>query len=853
MNRQRDSIVPFLIFASLFAALPNVPVLGEDTTRMSPKHWSMIENHCLDCHDSATQEANIDLERLSLNVAEDVATAERWQKVMGALNSGEMPPEDAEPIPAQQKLEFLDVLSQRMVTARRKLSDTGGDIAMRRLNRREYANTIEDLLGVRPDTSTLPDDQATAGFDTDGASLFLSSNQIEQYLSLAQQSLRLTLKANPPKPAKTIRIEPEETYTPHYTASAERMRDTGKRARAFLAQTEKPASEFGLLDAYQAKKQKHQEWLPLMEDYLSRPETQTGITLIMTIKEGGYTKVKLPVFHPGAEGRYQIRVRAGNYPDADPRLHYLEFSQGVGTARTRLGWRKVNAPLDAPEIIEFTVDHRPGDKQQVWIHQRSHQDRGDKNLATQHMWQNGIGTPPGIWIDWVEVVGPFPSTQTDAMQSCRDAILLERPDSISEQNHAREIISRFAHRAFRGSPVSEDYQEQLLQHFVRARKNGETFLDALIQPLSIVLASPSFLYHVEKTEAASERLSAHELAVRLSYLLWSRPPDATLLDAANSGSLLNPIGLHEQTERMLGDSKSKNFVESFVHQWLQVERLDMFQFNGAEFPSFDNAVRENARQELFQTFRHLLDEDLSLGKFLKSDFVVINDLLADYYGIDGVNGHHFRAVSVPTDSLRGGLLGTAAVLAMGSDGQRSSPVERGAWVLRHLLNDPPPPAPPNVPQLSRLAGETYSARDLALAHQEEPQCASCHRKIDPIGFGLEHFDATGQWRDQELIGLGKRKYGKFQKHVAFEIDAHGKLPGGETFAGYHQLRDAIAQHEDDFARGFAESLIAYGLGRPFGFADEELADQICASAKRSQHTIRAFIHALVQSDTFQNR
>ncbi|EMI56403.1 secreted protein containing DUF1592 [Rhodopirellula sallentina SM41] len=853
MNLRRASIVSISLFACVIAALMIPSVHAEDTTRMSPTHWAMIENHCFDCHDSATKEANIDLESLSQNVAADVATAELWQKVLGALNSGEMPPEDSGPIPANQKLEFLDALSQRMVTARRKLSDTGGDIAMRRLNRREYANTIEDLLGVRPDTSTLPNDQATAGFDTDGASLFLSSNQIEQYLTLARQALHLCLQANGLRPAKTIRIEPEETYTPHYTASAERMRDIGKRARAFLAQTEKTASEFGLLDAYQAKKQSHQEWLPLMEDYLARPETQTGITLIMTIKEGGYTKVKLPAFHPGAEGRYQIRVRAGNYPDADPRLHYLEFSKGVGTGRTRLGWRKVTAPIDDPEVIEFTVDHVPGEKQLVWIHQRSHQDRGDKNLATQHMWENGIGTPPGIWIDWVEVVGPLPSPQTIAMQSCRDTILFKRPDSMSEQEYAREIISRFARRAFRGTSVGEAYREQLLQHFVRARENGEGFLDALIQPLSIVLASPSFLYHVEQIEESRECLSANELAVRLSYLLWSRPPDQTLLDFADSGSLLDPVVLHEQTERMLGDPKSNEFVESFVHQWLQVERLDMFQFNGAEFPSFDNAVRENARQELFQTFRYLLDENISLGKLLKSDFVVINDLLADYYGIEGVDGAGFRPVSVPADSLRGGLLGTAAVLAMGSDGLRSSPVERGAWVLRHLLNDPPPPAPPNVPQLSRLAGKTYSARELAQAHQEEPQCASCHRKIDPIGFGLEHFDAAGQWREQELIGIGKRKYGKYQKHVSFEIDPSGKLPSGETFADYHQLRDAIAQHEDDFARGFAESLIAYGLGRPYGFTDEELADQMCRSAKDNQDTMRAFIHALVQSDAFRNR
>jgi hypothetical protein len=284
-----------------------------------------------------------------------------------------------------------------------------------------------------------------------------------------------------------------------------------------------------------------------------------------------------------------------------------------------------------------------------------------------------------------------------------------------------------------------------------------------------------------------------------------------------------------------------------------MERLDMFQFNGVDFPDFDNAVRENARQELFETFSYLLENDLPLDKLLKADFVVINDLLAGYYEIAGVQGHEFRKVSVPQDSLRGGLLGTAAVLAMGSDGQRSSPVERGAWVLRHLLNDPPPPAPPNVPQLSRLAGKTLSARELAQAHQEQPQCANCHRKIDPIGFGLENFDAAGQWRDQEVIGQGKRRYGRWQKEVRFDIEPAGKLPNGQTFSNFFELRDAVAEYDDEFARGFTESLIAYGLGRPFGFTDQELASQIGLHAKKHQHSIRQFIHALIRSPAFQTR
>jgi hypothetical protein len=842
-------------FALLFSVVCQATFAEEiPGTEMPARHAELLENHCLDCHDSATKEANIDLESLSMNVAEDMATAELWSKVLGALNSGEMPPEDSEPLRDADKLAFLEDLSQKMVTARKILSDSGGDVVMRRLNRREYANTVEALLGVRPDVTTLPDDQATAGFDTAGASLFLSSDQIEQYHATAAANLQLMLSPRKhPKP-KTVRIEPEEYYTPHYTEAAAQMRDIGKRANAFLAQSEKPASEFGLLDEYQAKKQKVQEWLPLMEDYLARPETETGITLIMTIKQGGYTKVKLPTQHPDADGKYHVRVRAAMYPDADERHHYLEFSSGFGTGRKLLGWRKVTAPMDEPELIDFEFSHAPGAKQQVWVHQRSHQDRGDKNLATLDMWDNGIGTPPGIWIDWVELTGPLPSEQTKAIQAARDSILFDQPNGMDETEYVSEVIRRFATRAFRGATPAEDYLQRLNQHYQTARKSGQSVPEALVSPLSIVMASPCFLYQVEHSGAEHGlRLSPHELAVRLSYFLWSAPPDDELMRLADSGQLVEPSILAEQTERLLRDPRSKAFIEGFVHQWLQMERLDMFQFNGVDFPDFDNAVRENARQELFETFSYLLENDLPLDKLLKADFVVINDLLAGYYEIAGVQGHEFRKVSVPQDSLRGGLLGTAAVLAMGSDGQRSSPVERGAWVLRHLLNDPPPPAPPNVPQLSRLAGKTLSARELAQAHQEQPQCANCHRKIDPIGFGLENFDAAGQWRDQEVIGQGKRRYGRWQKEVRFDIEPAGKLPNGQTFSNFFELRDAVAEYDDEFARGFTESLIAYGLGRPFGFTDQELASQIGLHAKKHQHSIRQFIHALIRSPAFQTR
>ena len=845
----------FLCAAFLIVLVEVKPGFADEPTRpaIMPDHFrTLFKKYCYDCHDSATKEGTVDLETIPFEISQNIEVAERWAKVLNAINTGEMPPEDSDPITDEDKLLFLEELSEQMVVARKILSDSGGVITLRRLNRREYANTIEALLDVPPDVSSLPDDQATAGFDTQGNSLFFSSDQLEQYLAAAEGALRLALRPRIKVISKTDRIEPEDDYTARYTASLAAMEDKVNRAKAFAAQNEKPASDFGFLDEYAAKKNLVGSWIPLMKNYLARPETKTGATFIMTIKEGGYTRVILPRlrFQP-AVGQYIIRVRAAAYPNAEKRLQYLEFVSVEGQNRTRLGWRKVTASLDEPQIIEFPIVHRPGQDQQIQIHQRSHQDRADKALATSDMKKNGVGTTPGLWVDWAELEGPLPTE--DAVDT-RAAIFFDRPEAWTDEQYAAEVLKRFATKAFRGKPPADEYLQRLVGHFATGVAQGNSVEEALIKPLSIVLASPSFLYMQESAEQTnSQGLSDRELAVRLSYFLWSAPPDDELMQLAASGRLSNVDVLQEQTQRLLADGRADAFVRSFVYQWLDMQRLGMFQFNGAQFRTFDNAVRDSAAEEIYQTVKLMLSQKLPLRTLLKSDFVVINDILADYYGLPGFAGHEFRPVPVPADSTRGGLIGTAAVLAMGSDGVRASSVERGAWVLRHLLHDSPPPAPPNVPMLSRFESEHLSARALAKAHQEQPQCAQCHQKIDPVGFGLENFDASGTWRDEEVIGSGRFRFGRWTKESRFDIDPSGQLPGGVKFNNYQELRDKVATYEDDFARGMVEDLIAYGLGRPYGFTDEPLADAILEAGKRDNYQMGSLIEELVQAKAFRSR
>jgi hypothetical protein len=229
-------------------------------------------------------------------------------------------------------------------------------------------------------------------------------------------------------------------------------------------------------------------------------------------------------------------------------------------------------------------------------------------------------------------------------------------------------------------------------------------------------------------------------------------------------------------------------------------------------------------------------------------------VLAGYYGIEGVAGDAFRRVSVPAGSPRGGLLGMAAIHAMGSDGERSSPVERGAWVLRKLVDDPPPPAPPNVPQVARLAGRSLTTQERLVAHQEEPQCASCHRRIDPPGFALENFDAVGAWRTEDsYTPVDANGWANPALKETWPIEVAGSFHGGPSFVGFEGFRAAVAARERDFARGFAKALVEYALGRPCGFRDEPLVDAMAARAEAKDFAIREFIHGLVQSDAFRSK
>ena len=639
-------------------------------------------------------------------------------------------------------------------------------------------------------------------------------------------------------------------------------------AKAYLdSDRTKPPSAFGkgIPDEQEAKfrVKVFEEHGPSFERYLNDPLSKTGAYLtiynvhpeeVITLppdQPSGWMKTKHEV-EQAAPGEYVLRFCVGAVEGTPKERHFIALGSRLEKDDFSLMQTfQITATTDAPQVIEVPVSVS-ANSPRTFVLREKRDVKLDSEIYTSVQKATGVGPPPALWIDWVEWEGPLHKTNT---KSTVEPVLFANTANASEHDHARAIIEKFALRAFRDKKPPDSYIAKLTALYDSRRKAGDALDVALRTPLSVVLASPRFLYINEPAEESRRRtLTAPELATRLSYFLWSAPPDDTLLALARSGELMKPEVLAREVDRMITCEKTDDFVSGFVHQWLGMERLDFFQFDTKQFRDFDESAKAAARREVYETFAHLMRANGSASDLLKCDYVIVNGLLATYYGIEGVNGDEFRKVSLPKDSPRGGLLGMAAVLAMGSNGERSSPVERGAWVLRKLLHDPPPPAPPNVPQITRLNGKPLTTRERLVAHQEEPQCANCHRAIDPIGFGLENFNAAGKWRSEDSFQAIDAS-GKPAKNglKTWKIDPSAAFHKGAAFIDYFQLRDIIASSPEKFARGLAEALIQYALGRPFGFTDEELATNIVRRAQTKDFAMREFVHALVSSHEFQTK
>jgi hypothetical protein len=867
------------------APAPQAQNTGEKTaaprSEMPEKHRAFFESYCVECHGEKKQKGKVRLDNISFSV-DSLENAERWSKVLLAINSGEMPPEDAKQPEKGHKADFLEALSQTMVAARKALTDQGGKITMRRLNRREYQNSIRDLLGINLDVGTLPSDGGSDTFDTVGASLFMSPDQFDLYRQLGKKAIDLSFKtASTQTQVHKARFEAEaETIPaverqvaefvsirkrhtrwtrqvdaaarlPENAKAAADLREKHKNEKFYLHWDELKGApspkEFGFPDAIDANMMnaRWDNYVPQAADYLTLPKVKSGTYLGVAALHHRW--VHLPVPRNWPAGEYKVRACVAAPTDGPVERRFLDFLTDYPSNQV-VSTHQVTGTMEKPQILEFTCTVDADSGRRFKFSEKAVSGNADGKGPADDIFREGfqetrIGPEYAVWIDWVEVEGPFqPAPTAKVLGDVRGQ--LERFEK--KETDPRQFLTTFATKALRGREIAPEFLDKLVAIYEARSKEGAKPLDALKEPLSLLLASPSFLYLAEPAvEGGPRQLTELELATRLAFFLWSSPPDEELIGLAQRGELRKPGVLTQQIERLLADERSERFAKSFVAQWLGLARLDFFQFNTRLYRDFDLPTKAASKDEIFETFQALLKKRASLSQLLKSDSVFINGLLAHYYKIPGVVGDEFREVKLPEGSPRGGLLGMAAILAMGSNGEQTSPVERGAWVLRKLLHDPPPPAPANVPQLNRLAGKPLTTRERIALHQEEPQCAQCHRKIDPIGFGLENFDAAGRWRTEDL------RPDVPQKNRL--IDPAGAFHKGAAFRDYFELRDLIAAKPERFARGFTEALVEFALGRTFGFSDEDLANEVLERASKKDFQIAEFIHALVDTKTFHTK
>jgi len=556
--------------------------------------------------------------------------------------------------------------------------------------------------------------------------------------------------------------------------------------------------------------------------------TQNILTIPRSAKAGQPPKIVfksegsafLEKFNFPAEGEYVVRFRATGTKAGDA------FPSAV-------------VRVDGKDVKAFTVDAEPG-KAKVY-EAKAKFAAGEKRVAvafTNAFEDKQAKTVREFGIDFIEIEGPANAAAPPAPTSVKMLLVARPTGTVRDRDAAEKVLREFARRAYR-RPVKADEVARLMKLYDAAAKT-DPFAEAIKLPMKAVLVSPHFLYRIEedpKNPADVRTISDFEFATRLSYFLWSSMPDEELFALAGKNELRKPGVLEAQVKRMLRDPKAKALSANFAAQWLNLRLLDTIVPDKGYFPSWDDELRKAMAGEAEAFFEYVVQNDRPITDFIDADYTFVNARLARHYGINGVTGSTFTKVKLP-DGRRGGVVTMASTLTVTSNPTRTSPVKRGKWILENVLGTPPPPPAPDVPELPPTGQLKGTLREQMEQHRANPSCAICHQKLDPLGFGLENFNAVGEWRAQD----NKKN-----------IDASGELPGGLKFNGPAELRKVLLGKADQFRSCFAEKLLTFSLGRGLEYYDKCALDGIVASSKGSGDTFSAVVLAVVKSDPFQKR
>ncbi len=737
----------------------------------------LVAKYCLACHTGAKAASGVSLDKFK-TTAQVIKGRDVWDRVAENVSGGHMPPVGA-PRPTQAERDKLSAWIQTTLSrADCDLKDPGR-VTLRRLNREEYNNTVRDLFGVniRP-ADEFPSDDVGYGFDNIGDVLSMSPLLMEKYLNAAE------------KVSRAVIVLPESaTMTKHFQA-------------AQAAQTPGSGQVYG--DGFRILASNGE--LILNFDF---PQAGEFELRARAFQQRAGTEAAKMSFRIDGKDIKTVDVTAGAYSPAN---FFVRTSVPAGKHRYAVAF-----------INDFYDSTTPPNPKLSKAEQKPR----DRNLIVENL----------------EVVGPFGVKALPSEMQKRIVVATPSEETAAAWSAAaRKVLKPLAGRAYR-RPVTNAEVERLVKCVTLAQNNGETYERGIQIAIQAALVSPNFLFRVEvdprtSNPKAERLLNPYELASRLSYFLWSSTPDEELTASAAKGDLEKPAVLEQQIKRMLKDPRSKALSENFAGQWLMLRSLNNVSPNPDQFPTFNDTLRKSMRTETEMFFNAIVQEDRPILDFIDGKFTYLNEPLAKHYGIGGIAGENFRRVALTGDQ-RGGILTQASILTVTSNPTRTSPVKRGKWVLENLLGTPPPPPPPGIPELDKKGGPlTGSLRQRMEEHRKNPTCASCHARMDPIGFGLENFDAVGRWR---------------AKDGEFAIDASGTLPGGKSFNGPGQLKTILKGKKDLFVRCLSEKMLTYGLGRGLENYDRCTVDTIMKSVAKNNYRFSSLIAAVVESDPFRKR
>ena len=734
----------------------------------------LLKRYCYDCHSGDAAEAGLELADFA-TIQSLQADRKRWAKVVRMVDFAAMPPEGSPQPSVKERQEMVRLLEPILFTIDCDLARDPGRVTIRRMNRSEYNNTVRDLLGVDfKPAENFPSDDVGHGFDNIGDVLSLPPLLFEKYMDAAEQIADAAILLYDPQNLPKQRFADKRLRGLDFKAG-----DIAGKSAGFYALTSK------------------------------------GVVFAK--------------YSPPYPGRYRLRVEAG--------------AQQAGTE-----FAKMQVELDSKTVKVFDVKAKPNAMQMHSIEVDLEAREYELAAAFINDYYKPDAKDPrerdrNLYIRAIELEGPLKLPPEAFPASHRRLMIAQPTKGKSVRQAAEEVLMPFVQRAFR-RPVSKDELNPYVGLVERVVADDRSFGRGIQVAISGILVSPHFLFRIEEHSKADnaqqiQSLSQYELASRLSYFIWSSMPDDQLFSLASAGKLSDPIVLQQQVKRMLADDRSQALVDNFASQWLNLRNLEDIKPDPEKFGFFDEQLRNDMRRETELFFASVVREDRSVLDLVTGRFSFLNERLAKHYGIEGVTGDKFRKVSLQ-DYPRAGVLTQGSILTLTSNPDRTSPVKRGKWILVNVLGTPPPDPPADVPELAaaQKVSPTATLKEQLALHRESASCAICHRQMDPLGLGLENFDAVGRWREKDEGQV---------------IDPQGSLPNGDKFKSPLELIQVLGRRQEDFHRALAGKMLTYATGRGLQYYDRCAVDDIIKNMRKSENRFSALVTEIVLSEPFRKK